>query len=89
MTTESQNFELAVGLRATHDHVKRVLGPKRFKKLMTRLEPVVNIKALATNVSPSASAFQLASDPDITQEERAMFIAVAVELKLSEAAEKN
>lgn len=89
MTTDRENFELAVGLRATHDHVKRVLGPKRFKKMMARMEPIVNLRALATKVSPSAAAFQMAGDDNITNEERAMFVAVAVELKLSEAAENN
>lgn len=76
-------FDFAVGLRATHAHVKNALGPRRFRAMMKALRPAIAEQADGMKVPLSVAAFQLASQPDIPQEQKAAYIAAAVELKLT------
>lgn len=87
MTTPAEVFDLAIGLRAVHQHVFRTLGKRRFRAMMKQLKPAINIRADTTKIAPSASAFQFAQEAT-TEEERAAYIAAAVELRLQEDAEK-
>jgi hypothetical protein len=77
-------FEFAVGLRATHAHVLRTLGKRRFKSMMKELRPHISLRSFAMKVPMSVAAFQLAQQDGLEQEQRAAFIAAAVELKLKE-----
>lgn len=81
--TPAETFEFAVGLRATHAHVKAILGKRRFKAMMKELRPHISLRSLAMKVPMSVAAFQLAQQEDMEPEQRAAYIAAAVELKLT------